>query len=90
MRVQIILRQGHSDVCIVPTSFHVTFKVTLGAPVCTFNEISPMHYMDEFFLLATHLEHVDASCFVVIRYLWTKARQYTSTKMGLVSLVQQK
>lgn len=75
---------------LCPTSVRLTFKVTLGAPTCTFNEISPMHYMDEFFLLAAHLDHVHAPRCVVIRYLWTEARQYRSKKMGLVSLAQQK
>lgn len=46
--------------------------------------------MDEFFLLAAHLDHVHASRCVVIRYLWTEARQYKSKKMGLASLAQQK
>lgn len=69
---------------------HMTFKVTLGAQACTFNKISPMHYMDEFFLLATHLNHVHASSCVDMWYLWTEARQYKSKKMGLVSLTKQK
>lgn len=62
MPVQIILHQGHSDVRIMPTSSRVTFKVTLGAQACTFNKILPMHYMDEFFLLATHLNHAHVPC----------------------------
>lgn len=90
MPVQITLHQGHSDVCIMPTSSHMTFKVTLGAQACTFNKISPMHYMDEFSLLATHLNHVHASSCVDMWYLWTEARQYKSKKMGLVSLTKQK
>lgn len=75
---------------LCPTSVRVTFKVTLGAPTCTFNEISPMHYMDEFFLLAAQRDHVHASRCVFIRYLWTQARQYKSKKMGLAWVVQQK
>lgn len=90
MPVQIILHQGHSDVCIMPTSSRMTFKVTLGAQACTFNKISPMHYMDEFSLLATHLNCVHASRCVDVWYLWTEARKYKSKKMGLVSLTKQK
>lgn len=69
MPVQIILHQGHSDACIMPTSSRTTFKVTLGARACTFNTISPLHYRDELFLLATHLHRVHASCYVHVWYL---------------------
>lgn len=43
-----------------------------------------------FFLLATHLNHVHASCCVDVWYPWTEARRYKSLKMGLVSLTKPK